>query len=204
MSTFKEHSQTQQASMLARKLPEGDFWAGKSIDGTVINKLLLSLGMQYLRAEGKLNYTADELALTTTNDLIDEWEQEYNIKGSCFASLSAGADLETRINNILTRIAADGTSTEAQFIAVADSLGLTIDIIPGRDYMEFPITFPFTFIADEERDGRFIIVVDLDGVSSSVFPFTFPITFGDARIEILKCFFERLKPANCDVLYVNE
>jgi hypothetical protein len=31
---------------------------------------------------------------------------------------------------------------------------------------------------------------------------TFPFSFGDAIITILECLFRRLRPANCDVLFI--
>ncbi len=204
MPEFTVHPNTEQAQMLALKLPDGDFWLAKYIEGTNLNKLLLGFGLELLRLESNLNYVSDELSLVNTNDLIDEWEKEFGIPGSCFASLSQGADIETRVNNILTKIAADGTSIEEQFEAVALSLGLVVDVINGKDYSSFPFTFPMTFIADSVREARFMIVVDLKGVSGSTFPLTFPITFGDPRVSVLKCFFNKLKPANTKVIYVNE
>ena len=204
MAKFIEHNQAEQAQILANKLPSGDFWIAKYVEGTNLNKLLLGFGLELLRLESNLNYVSDELSLVNTKDLIDEWEKEYGIPGGCFASLSEGADIETRINNILTRIAADGTSTEEQFEVIAENLGLDVDVSAGAEYASFPITFPYTFIADSARELRFIIVVDLKEVAGSTFTLTFPITFGDPRVSVLKCFFNKLKPANTKIIYVNE
>jgi uncharacterized protein YmfQ (DUF2313 family) len=204
MATFKEHTQAEQAQMLGIKLPQGDFWLAKNIPDTNLYKLLIGIGIELLRLEGNLNYVSDELTLVNTNDLIDEWETEYNIAGSCLSSLSEGADLETRINNILIKISADGTSIEDQFERLALKLGLTIDVISGIDYQSFPFTFPIYFVGDSNRELRYIIVIDLKETAASVFPFTFPITFGNPAVSIMKCFFEKLKPENCDIVYINE
>ncbi len=189
--------------MLALKLPDGDCWLAKNQSDTNLYKLLLGIGVELLRLEGKLNYTSDELALQTTNDLIREWELEYGIPASCLAPLSEGADLDTRINNILTWIFAEGTSTEEQFEAVALRLGLVVDVISGYDYASFPLTFPHTFLGDL-REIRYTIVVDMKDVAFSRFDFIFDFVFGNPLVPILKCIFGRLKPANCRVVYINE
>jgi uncharacterized protein YmfQ (DUF2313 family) len=203
MDKFIVHSQDEQAQMLAMKLPQGEFWDAKDNPNSNLYKLLLGLGFKLMRLEADLNYAADELSLIRTNDLIDEWEKEYAIGASCFASLSDGADLETRINNILILISADGTSTEEQFEAIALALGLVVDVRPGGEYSAFPLTFTHTFLGDQ-REIRFTIIVDMENVPVGAFTYEFPFTFSDPVVGALKCLFNRLKPANCRVVYVNE
>lgn len=203
MAEFIVHSEAEQAQMLALKLPDGACWLAKTDASTTLYKFLLAWGLELMRLEANLNYTSDELALQTTNDLIDVWELEYGIPASCLAPLSEGASLEIRINNILTWIFAEGTSTEEQFEAVALKLGLVVDVMPGGEYASFPLTFPHVFIGDQ-REIRFIIVVDMKDVPFSRFDFIFDFVFGNPLVSILKCIFNRLKPANCKVVYINE
>jgi len=204
MAKFTEHTQSEQADMLAIKLPQGEFWRAKYVENTTMRNLLLAMGLELLRLEENLNYVTAELSLIYTSDLIREFEIEYGIPNSCFQSLTQGQTISERINNILTIIFADDTSTETKFEQVALRLGLTVTVVSCRDYIAFPIVFPFTFTADTERDSRFRIIVDLALVSSSTFTFTFPFTFGSALVPVLKCLFNRLKPANCDIYYINE
>lgn len=201
MPTFTVHNQRQQADIIASKIPDGKAWADKYIDGTVMRNLLIGYGLEFMRLEGNLNYTSDELSLIRTQDLINDWEVEYGIAKSCFADQEAST-LEARINNILIMIAANGTSTEEQFENIALLLGLNVDVEPGHSLLtKFTLTFPFTFFSDVV-DARYTIVVTfLDALEAAEFTHTFPFVFGDTRVGLLKCFFNILKPANCQVIY---
>lgn len=201
MPIFKVHNETQQANILASKLPDGKAWVDKYTEGTVLRNLLIGYGLEFMRLEGALNYTNDELSLIKTQDLINEWEAEYGISKSCFSGQESSA-LPDRINNILIMIAANGTSTAEQFEAIALLLGLNVDVTAGTGILSvFPLTFPVTFF-DDVIDARYTILVNfLDAIDTATFTHTFPFVFGDARVGLLKCFFNILKPADCQVLY---
>lgn len=201
MPIFDVHTREQQAEIIASKLPDGKAWADKYISGTVMRNLLIGYGLEFMRLEGNLNYTNDELSLINTRDLINEWEAEYGISKSCFAGLES-SDLADRINNILIMIAANGTSTAEQFEAIALLLGLRVRVLPGTALLStFTLTFPFVF-NDDVIDARYtILVIFLDELDAARFPHTFPFPFGDARVGLLKCFFNILKPANVQVIY---
>lgn len=201
MPIFTVHTREQQASILAAKLPDGKAWADKHIDGTVLRNLLIGYGLEFMRLEGNLNYTNDELSLIKTRDLINEWEAEYGISKSCFEGQEL-SDLQKRIDNILIMIAANGTSTAEQFEAIALLLGLNVKVIPGTALLSrFTLTFPITFFGDVIASRYTIIVLFLDEIDVARFTHVFDFVFGDARVGLLKCFFEILKPSNCEVLY---
>lgn len=204
MPQFTVHSQEEQANILASKMPDGKVWADKFIADTTMRNLLISYGIEYMRLEGNLNYTDDELSLIRTQDLINEWETEYGIAKSCFADQDMG-DLQDRINNILIMIAANGTSTEEQFEAIALLLGLNVNVEPGTALLStFTLTFPVTFF-DDVVDARYTILVTfLDVLDAARFTHTFPFVFGDTRVGLLQCFFNILKPSNCQVIYREE
>lgn len=201
MPQFLIHDENTQADILAKKLPDGKAWIDKFVDSTVMRDLLIAYGIEYMRLEGNLNYTDDELSLIRTRDLIEEWEVEYGIAKSCFADQNK-SDLQARINNILVLIAANGTSTEEQFEALAALLGLNVKVSPGKVLLStFTLTFPVTFF-DDPIDARYTIVVDfLDEIEGSRFTLQFPFLFGDARVGLLQCFFNILKPANTQIIY---
>jgi len=204
MALFKEHNPDQQAEILAGKFPHGRFTLAKYIQTTNLYKLLKGLGTEYFRLEGNLNYASDEFSLIRTNDLINDWEKEYAINSGCFAGITKTQTIEERINNILTQISMDGTSTDEQFEAVALKLGFVVTVESGIDYISFPLTFPYVTIATE-REARFTIVVDMANIESSGgYPYEFPFVFGDNIAAVLKCFFDKLKPSNVQLLYVND
>lgn len=201
MPKFKVHNQQQQANILASKLPDGKAWTDKYVDGSVLRNLLIGYGVEFMRLEGDLNYTDNELSLIRTQDLINDWEVEYGIAKSCFSDQDAST-LKARIDNILIMIAANGTSTEEQFESIALLLGLNVDVQPGHALLtQFPLTFPFTFFSDVVDARYTIFVTFLDVIDSANFTLTFPFVFGDVRVGLLKCFFNILKPGNCQVIY---
>lgn len=202
---FTEHTEAQQAEILAKKLPDGDFWKAKNDTTTNLYKLLLAMGLELMRLEGNLNYAYDELHITNCQDMITDWETEYGMVGGCFDSAIRTGTLEERITNILTKIFADGTSTAEQFEALALRMGETINVYNGTEpgIFTFPLTFPLTFLIESERKARYTIYIEWIGVSPSVFPLEFPITFGTLSQSIIQCFFNKLKPANCKIVYIN-
>lgn len=227
MPTFTVHSNIEQANIIAQKLPDGYFWLAKNIDTTdpeigfirftdtfpmtfeatpsrsKLRQLLLALGREYIQGEGKLNYVHDELQLLNTADLIDEWENLYGMSSSCLADLYTNPTINQRINNIVTKINLNGTSTKTQFEDVGRLLGADIEVKAGFDCFSFPITFPYTFLADSSEDSRFIIVVDLKGLVRSAFAYSFTFRFGGTVFKVLDCLLNALKPANTKIYYIN-
>lgn len=200
MGSFKVHTETEQADMLARKLPNGYALLSKYIEGSILRKWLISLGYEFARLEGYMNYVCEELSLISTQFMIDEFEFDYGMNSNCFSTQDKG-NLEQRIQNILTLIASEGTSTAEQFENVASLLGFEVTVSCCLSGSEgFPYTFPITFL--EDRDERFKIYVTFPDDDSDAFPYTFPIEFKDPLQNILKCFFAKLKPANCIIVYI--
>jgi uncharacterized protein YmfQ (DUF2313 family) len=201
MPQFTLHNQTEQADSLANKMPQGKAWIDKFENDTVMRNLLIGYGLEYIRLESNLNYTDDELSLIRTQDLINEWEIEYGIDKSCFATQDK-SDLQQRIQNILVMIASNGTSTAEQFEAIALLLGVNVTVEAGTALLTtFSMTFPFTFYNDL-IDARYTILVTLPSNVTSNFTLEFTFIFGSQLATLLKCFFNILKPANCRIIYV--
>ncbi len=194
MPTFIEHTAEQQGDMLALKLPSGPFWRAKSIEGKNLRNYLIAIGTEYMRLEERLNYAGVQFLLTTTSDLIDEFEREYGISTSCFADTPT-ANLSQRISNILTLIGANGVSTDAQFEALAVILGLTVDVTAGLD----PIN---AGLSVDDTQARFRIFVR-QATAGASFTYTFPILFEDSVITLFQCFILILKPANVEVVFLS-
>lgn len=203
MTTVAVHGKSVQADILAGNLPRGRAWVAKHDDTTNLRKLLLGLGLSIINSEETLALVGRETQLATTEALISEWEDEYGASSGCFSRLG-NQTIEERIANVKLMIAANGASTAEQFETIASIIGLTVSVQSGIDLISFPLTFP-VFIISENREARYTIIVDMDAVpSSGSFPYTFPITFGSAQAFLLKCLFSKLKPANCQIIYVNE
>lgn len=202
---FTVHTATEQTQILAQNLPSGDFWKAKHDTTTNLYSLLYAMGLELMRFEGKLNDTYDELHITNCQNMITDWETEYGMVGGCFDDAIRNGTLAERITNILIKISADGTSTAEQFEALALAMGEEINVYAGDEagIFTFPFTFPIKFLTEGERKERFTIFIEWVNQVPSVFPLTFPIIFGTLTQGIITCFFEKLKPANCKIVYIN-
>ena len=191
MNTFVENNISDQADMLARKMPDGFAYSSKYINDSTLRKWLLALGAEYLRMEEYLNYISTEFNLTTTSDLIEEFEFDYGMNSNCFTQFTLTGTIEERINAIITVIASRGTSTESDFEFIANLLGFTVTVTANH-----PIT-------PNQINDRWKIFVDIAGaITENVFPYTFPIPFGNSTQSILECWFDKLKPAHSILVYV--
>jgi uncharacterized protein YmfQ (DUF2313 family) len=192
MNIFTVNDKNAQADMLARKLPDGIIYNNKYIKGSVLRNWLIALGLEEIRTEEYFNYLSKELSLTSTSDLLEEFEFDFGINSNCFASLVAGGTNQERINSIVTMIASDGTSTESQFEYLGSLLGFNITVTSNH-----PTT-------PDQIEDRFKIFIEFDIPSNTnVFPYTFPITFGSTAVQsILQCWFAHLKPAHCIIVYI--
>ena len=94
--------------------------------------------------------------------------------------------------------------TDTDFEELALRFGIEINVISGRDYAGFPFVFPIIFLGSEE-ESRFTIVVEiLNQPSIETFPFIFPITFAADAVDQMRCFFNKLKPANVQILFIEK
>lgn len=193
------HSKLEHTDALAAYLPGGDLFVSKKIEGSVFRDLLSGLACEVLNAEGYLKLLQQEFIPDFTIAFLPEWERTVAIPDDCFDG--QGTDAERR-RDILAKLASLGVQTEEDFENLALLFGFVVNVMSGIDSAEvFPFTFPLTFPLTE-TDARFTIVVEFTPASTSVFPYTFPFTFGDDSIDILRCLFNNLKPANCQVLFI--
>jgi len=108
--------------------------------------------------------------------------------------------LEQRRLNILLKLAGINATTKKQFENIAKVLGYNIDVETGVDTSTFPMTFPIILMSPAE--APFIIVVTLDAsLKPAGFPLKFPISFTSDVPDILKCLFNKLKPAHCKLYF---
>lgn len=91
--------------------------------------------------------------------------------------------------------------TAIDFEELAEVFGFIVNVRPGKDVSGFPFTFPIDFLGSA-TEAKFTIVVEVTNIIGEGFPFTFPITFGEPTLDIMKCFFEKLKPANAQILFI--
>lgn len=196
LRTRDEHAQS-----LANYLPGGRLFKQKNINNSNFRKLLRGLAGELFTADGYLRTYRREIIPSQTVAFIDEWEHALGIPDDCFAG---SGSLTERRRDVVIKLASLGVQTADDFEYVASLLGVTATVSSAKglftpDY--FPMTFPFILGGVATKMERFTILVKFTVFDPSRFPITFPYTFGNSIITVLQCLFERLKPANCDIIF---
>ena len=180
------HNINEHTKALADYLPGGKLWTAKNIADTTMRNMLVGISRESLRAEGYLKALQEQFIPDMTENFIEDWERALGIPDDCF---DAQGDLNERRRDILVKLASLGVQTVADFQNLATLFGVTATVLPGEEAAPVP------------SDPKFTIVVEF--ISPEGFPFTFPFIFGSEIISIVECLFNKLKPANCIVVFRN-
>ena len=197
MSFIEQRTTTKQTDVLAGYLPNDDLHALKNKEGSNIRKVLIGLAAQWGRFRDTINEVYAEYDPNNTTALIEEWEELVGIPDDC---LSNDGTLEERRVNILLKLSGINATTAKQFETIAAILGFTVTVQTGIDTATFPLTLPFILL--DQDAAPFTIVVNLAEVSApSGFPLTFPFVLSAEAPDVLLCFFEKIKPANTNLVF---
>lgn len=191
------HSVTEHARTLAAYLPNGKTFEGKNILGSNFHQLLRGLAGEMTVAEGYLLTLEKEYFPDETVLFLDEWERALGIPDDCFPG--TGSIDERRIH-ILVKLTSLGVQTAQDFIDLAALFGITVSVEPASEHARFPYTFPILLLG--VASAKYTILVTFTVTVANEFPLTFPFTFGDPIIAVLKCLYSKLKPANCELIFV--
>lgn len=194
---ISQHSTSKHADSLADYLPSGRLFESARITNTNFRNLLLGLAGELFTAEGHLKTISNEYDINTTSLLIEEWEGALGIPDSCFSG--TGGLIERR-RDVLVKLASLGVQTAEDFVALAALFGVVVTVNPGIDFAIFPLEFPWLFFSSE-KEARFTIIVDFTVQEANKFPLIFPFVFGSDTIGIMECLFNKLKPANCNIIF---
>lgn len=180
----------QHTNALADYLPGGRTFEAKRIAGSNLRQLLAGLAGELLRAQGYICTLEDEYLPDQTVLFLDEWESALGIPDDCFTGEGTQAE---RLRDIVLKLTAyAGIQTKSDFEALGVVFGIPVTVHSGTDVPELGLG---------PQDAKFTIVVDFVVTEEFTFPFTFPILFGDESIAILECLFNKLKPANVQVIF---
>lgn len=197
MQLFQRRDIDQYTDSLAAYMPGGELFRQKSVHDSNFRKLLRGMAGELFRANGLLRDYNNELLPDQTIKFIEEWESALGIPDDCFP---ASGTTDERRRDILAKLAALGVQTVDDFVALAALFGITVTVVPALDEITFPVTFPIPMYTTE-KDARFTIIVEFNVTAVDRFPMTFPITFGSGEIALIECLFEKLKPANCRLVF---
>lgn len=181
-----------QVNKLAMYLPGGRLFRGSNL-----RAFLTGIAEELETLQGKIDLYHDDFKPGNTQYFIEDWEQTVGIPDDCFPGTG---DIDTRRRHILIKLASLGVQTAQDFIDVAALFGITVTIKSGSINGNFPVTFPMTFYQSDVA-ARFTIVVQHSQQTPNTFTLTFPFVFGDSALAITECLFNKLKPANAQVIF---
>lgn len=187
-----KHDIDEHANALADFLPGGPLFESKRLGNSNFRKLLRGFAGELFTAEGYIKTFDDEYSPLTTVLFIEEWERALGIPDQCFL---ADGDIDERRTHILTKLASLGIQTVNDFVNLGNIFGktITVEALDEMTSPPIPVTFP---------DARFTIVITGAGIVSGLPPYDVPFTPQSSE-SLLECLFNKLKPSNCKVLFVN-
>lgn len=185
---------------LANYLPGGEFYRAKNITDSNFRKFLAGIANEIIRIENKLKELADNYYIWTTDALLTEWERTLGIPDTCFKVQDKTLDMRRR--QVIAKLALSNIQTREDFIFLACFLGFDIEIETGTSHGIFPMQFPILLGASAKQIRFTFIVIFKDRLRpTSVFPAQFPILLGLDDTGVLRCLFNKLKPAETRVIF---
>lgn len=192
---FARRNVEEYTDSLSSYLPGGELFEAKNIQDSNFRKLLRGMAGELYRANGLLREY--DILPDETIKFISEWESALGIPDDCF---SGNGTIEERRRDVLVKLAASGIQTNQDFVDLAALFGVTVTVTAGVEEITFPLVFPVLMFSTN-KEARFTIIVEFTAPDTSRFPLTFPILFGTDEIGLLECVFNKLKPANCNIIF---
>ena len=197
-TNFEPNTITENTNSLAAYMPNDDLFLAKYIEGSNLRKLLYGIAQEYNLVQNKIYEISVENDLLHTTNLIDEWERALGLPDTCMKT--AGVPIAQRRKQIVAKFGKMNLTTEEDWKALATFFGFTIKIEYGSQSDVFTMIFPVYFTGSAKA-ARFTMIITFMGIAkpSNVFPMKFPFIFEDTNFMI--CLFNKLKPANVNILY---
>lgn len=165
---------------LATKLsPPGALAAGLT---SRLRQLWLGVAEELSRIYARVQDLLAEAHPPTTDELLGEWETEYDLPDPCVTSAQTESD---RRAALIARATGIGGQSPQYFIDLAASFGVTITIAEHH---------PFEVGRDGMGDG-------IGGQWAFIWEVSAPIATPATLREVMECVFERLKPAHTAIWF---
>ena len=193
-SDYKVSTDDENVKSFADMLPQNKLlWTAKSNPESNLYKLYKAYSQELARFQALQAELANTYIPNSTTSIIENWEQFLGIPDDCFDN--DGSD-DIRRRNILIKLAYMNIQTESDVIALGAILGLVVEIIPASTGQGFPYIFPFQFY------NPYITTINISGTVQSLFPYTFPLVFGEGdSIPLFQCLMNKQKPAHIELQY---
>jgi uncharacterized protein YmfQ (DUF2313 family) len=194
---IEKRTQQEQARILANYLRDDKLHQAKNQKDSNLYKILVGLAEGWLDFRNNANAIVDNYNINNSLLLIEEWEQMVGIPDNIF---DISGDIETRKRNILLKLAGSKAETKEQFERIGKILGFDIQVEPAFKYSRFTYTFPVLLL--NEGSSPFVILVNINkSLKPNGFSFKFTFKFSIDSADILKLFFNKIKPSNTIIIF---
>jgi len=194
---IEKRTQQEQARILANYLRDDKLHQAKNQKDSNLYKILVGLAEGWLDFRNNANAIVDNYNINNSLLLIEEWEKAVGIPDNIF---DISGDIETRKRNILLKLAGSKAETKEQFERIGKILGFDIQVEPAFKYSRFTYTFPVLLL--NEGSSPFVILVNINkSLKPNGFSFKFTFKFSIDSADILKLFFNKIKPSNTIIIF---
>ncbi len=203
MSIFNPISKEKQAFLLASHLPEGKAWNKAFVYDDDFGNLFFGLAIEFYRFQVLEQKLFNEMDINLADELLLEWEQSVGIPDTCFSVTVSETQRRLQVEQKFGKYG--GVQTKEDFIRVAAIFGFEIDIELRKTEGQFALEFPAVFFSSQKAAiyTMFIEIISDEDITTD-FPLIFPIPFSTGGREFLSCIFDKLAPANVNVVIINE
>lgn len=186
-----------QTDLAIKYLPSGRSFEAAQMGTSNLHKLMRGFGRLFSRQLEALKLTNEEI-FPDRASFLEEWERALGIPDDCIPRFNT---IEERLKMVRLKLVLSNVQVAEDLIAVAKEV-FDIDITVDPGIVSFNAGNPHGFL--NEKEARFTIVVTFQLLDQEVFPYTYPIPFGREGFTVLSCLFERLVPANVQVIFVEQ
>ena len=184
--TKEDHAQS-----LADYLPGGYTFESKNVYNSNLRALLRGLASELKITQDYITTFEHEYFPDTTTLFLSEWESALQIPDDC---LIVEETNEKRLRNIIVKLGNMNLQAKEDFVDLAALFGIHVTVTPGAD-----LTGEIAF--DSITTARNTIVIDFPLPPGNSFTYDFSIIFGDLTQSIIKCLFEKQRPAHAVLLF---
>ncbi len=201
LSNYKPETLSQTVQAWADVMPDGKTYSGKNITIANLYKLLQGISVEMGRYQNMVFQVASEFIPNFDNGFVDEWEALVGIPDSCFEGLDSSGEQIYTISERLRNIIIKLAFMNLQ---TENDYQKLADILGLTVVVGTGNTsvFPLTFPVTFGEPHT--MVITFQAASFNGFPFTFPLTFAKDPITLYQCIVEKQKPAHVKVFFKNE
>lgn len=196
--TISKITKEQQVNILAQYLRDDILHAGKNIQGHILRRFLEGFAVPFLDFRNNLIQLETEMDINKANALLDFYEFLVGIPDDC---LPIADTIELRRRNILLKFAWVQGNLKKQFEYILTLLGVTtFTVQSASENSTLPLTLPFILFSAEEVNYTMVVTLPLS-IRPQTLPQTLPFTLGSATFDLIRCLFNKLKPAHTQIFY---